>query len=87
MKWLLISLIMTPEVKEKCLELVNIWSIREILSLKIRVALLIVWINPYCMAFSIRLEAAGVRLSSRRFILESVNIKESWLDRDSSDIR
>ena len=78
---------MTPEVKDKFLELVKIWSIKEILSLKIRVALLIVWMNPYCIAFSMRLEAAGVRLSLRRLMLESVKIKESWLDRDSSDIK
>ena len=86
-KWSLMSFIMTPEVKDKFLELVKIWSIKEILSLKIRVALLIVWMNPYCIAFSMRLEAAGVRLSLRRLMLESVKIKESWLDRDSSDIK
>ena len=77
----------TPEVREKCLVFVKISSIRDTFLLKIRVALFIVWINPYCIAFSIRFVAEGLRLSLRRLILESVKIKESWVKRDISDIR
>ena len=81
------SFIITPEVRENCFVFVKIWSIKDILSLKIRVALLIVWIKPYCIAFSMRLVAEGDWLSLRRLILESVKIKESCVKRDISDIR
>ena len=67
--------------------LVKMWPIKDILSLNIRVAFPIVWMNPYCIAFSIRLLAVGTVFSFSRLILESVKIKESWLRRDISDIR
>ena len=86
-KWSLISLTIVPEVMVNCFVFVKMWSIKDILSLNIRVAFPIVWMNPYCIAFSIRLLAVGTVFSFSRLILESVKIKESWLRRDISDIR
>ena len=74
MKWSLMSLIITPELTVGFLELVKIWSISEIFSLKILVALFTVCINPCCNAHSKKLIAFAFRLRLIKFILESMKM-------------